>query len=233
MFTIKGREVVGGLAATLNYQQEQAPSGYGTVATEKRQARILLACATSGPPPQGSTAGRNHPCTLDLALGRGGRLAALPREVTLDPIGVPEPTKDLDRLAAVEAKLIAARSQLSADQVLADRITATLAYIEHIRPMGFRRPARAADQRGDAEAVRRAGPSGPGPGAGRRRRGRACRPVWWPAGRRGVSAADAADRRRPGRAERVRCAADLRLDGPGTLPAGQRQRRRGALLRGC
>ncbi|MFE7812316.1 LamG domain-containing protein [Streptomyces sp. NPDC057433] len=142
VFTIKGREVVGGLAATLYYQQEQQPSGYGTVATEKRQARILLACATSGPPPQGSAIGRNHLCTLDLALGRGGRLAALPREVALDPIGVPEPTKDLDRLAAAEAKLTAARTQLSADRVLANHINATLAYIEHIRPMGFRRAQR-------------------------------------------------------------------------------------------
>ncbi|MFI8405132.1 LamG domain-containing protein [Streptomyces sp. NPDC085463] len=142
LFAIKGREVVGGLAATLYYQQEQQSSGYGTVATEKRQARMLLACATSGPPPQGSAAGRNHLCTIDLALGRGGRLAALPREVVLDPIGVPEPTKDLDLLAAAEAKVNAARAQLGADWKLADDLPATLNYLNSIWNMGFRRAQR-------------------------------------------------------------------------------------------
>ncbi|MEU3262439.1 LamG domain-containing protein [Streptomyces bacillaris] len=142
LFSIKGREVVGGLAASLYYQQEQQSSGYGTVATEKRQARVLLACATSGPPPQGSAAGRNHLCTIDLALGRGGRMAALPREVVLDPIGVPEPTKDLDLLAAAEAKVNAARAQLGADWKLADDLPATLNYLNSIWNMGFRRAQR-------------------------------------------------------------------------------------------
>ncbi|WP_128818074.1 LamG domain-containing protein [Streptomyces sp. S063] len=142
LFAIKDREVVGGLTATLYYQQEQQSSGYGTVATEKRQARVLLACATSGPPPQNSAAGRNHLCTLDLALGRGGRLAALPREVVLDPIGVPEPTKDLDLLAAAEAKVTAARAQLGADWKLADDLPAFLNYLTSIWNMGFRRAER-------------------------------------------------------------------------------------------
>ncbi|QLJ02777.1 hypothetical protein HZZ00_18300 [Streptomyces sp. NEAU-sy36] len=143
MFTIKGREVVGALTATLYFQQERQPSGYGTVAAEKRQARVLLACATSGPPPQGGVAGRTYLCTLDFALDRGGRLAAVPRELTLDPVGVPEPTKDLDLLAAAEAKVTAARTQLGADRTLAARLQPTITYIENIRNMGFRRAERA------------------------------------------------------------------------------------------
>ncbi|RSS61729.1 LamG domain-containing protein [Streptomyces sp. WAC07061] len=139
LFAIKGREVVGALTAALYFQQEQQPSGYGAVTAEKRQARILLACATSGPPPQGGTAGRNYLCTLDLALDRGGRLAALPRELALDPIGKPEPTKDLDRLAAADARVSAARAQLGADRKLAGDLQPTLEYAASIRDMGYRR----------------------------------------------------------------------------------------------
>ncbi len=142
MLAVKGREVVGGLTATLYYQQEEQPSGYGVVATEKRQARVLLACATSGPPPQGGAAGRNHLCALDFALGRGGRLASVPRELKLDAIGAPEPTRDLDRLAAAEAKVAAARTRLGADQKLADDLPATLSYLAEIWHMGFRRAQR-------------------------------------------------------------------------------------------
>lgn len=159
LFAIKGREVVGGLAASLYYQQEQQSSGYGTVATEKRQARVLLACATSGPPPQGSAGGRNHLCTIDLALGRGGRLAALPREVVLDPIGVPEPTKDLDLLAAAEAKVNAARAQLGADWKLADDLPATLNYLLRSFPVRrlYRLPAGVGEPRPAAGADGTAG----------------------------------------------------------------------------
>ncbi|MFJ8443467.1 LamG domain-containing protein [Kitasatospora griseola] len=142
MFTIKGREVVGGLTATLYFQQETQPSGYGTVASEKRQARVLLACATSGPPPQGGVAGRNYLCTLDLALDRGGRLAAVPRDLVLDPVGPPEPSTSYDRLAAAQTKLDTARARLGNDRRLVGELQPALNYIEHIKYMGFRQEER-------------------------------------------------------------------------------------------
>ncbi|MFI1386417.1 LamG domain-containing protein [Embleya sp. NPDC020886] len=147
VFAIKDREVKGGLAATLYFQQEERPTGYGAVAAEKGQARVLLACATTGPAPKGGSAGRAYLCTLDFALARNGRLTAVPREVVLDGIGLPEPTNDLDRLAAAEEKVTAARTQLGADEKLAHFLPATLAYIDEIRSTRFRNAQREALER--------------------------------------------------------------------------------------
>ncbi len=134
--------MVGGLAASLYYQQEQQSSGYGTVATEKRQARVLLACATSGPPPQGSAAGRNHLCTIDLALGRGGRMAALPGRWCLIRSVCRSRRRTSTCWPRPEAKVNAARAQLGADWKLADDLPATLNYLNSIWNMGFRRAQR-------------------------------------------------------------------------------------------
>ncbi|WTW93417.1 LamG domain-containing protein [Streptomycetaceae bacterium NBC_01309] len=132
-FAVKGRQVTGGLAATLYYQQEPHATGYSTLAMEKRQARVLLACATTGPAPQGGSADRAYICTVDFALARGGRLAAVPTEVSLTAIGLPDTTKDLDALAAAQNRVSAAKAQLSADQKLADNIPAFLNYIATAR----------------------------------------------------------------------------------------------------
>ncbi|MFJ8470909.1 LamG-like jellyroll fold domain-containing protein [Kitasatospora sp. NPDC094011] len=133
MFTIKGREVVGGLTAALYFQQETQSSGYGTVATEKRQARVLLACATSGPALKDGITGRNYLCTLDFALDRGGRLAAVPRELALDPIAPPATTTSRDQLAAAQTKVDTARIQLGNDRKLVDGLPGALSYIDYLK----------------------------------------------------------------------------------------------------
>ncbi|MGW4805241.1 LamG-like jellyroll fold domain-containing protein [Kitasatospora sp. NPDC004272] len=139
MFAVKGREVVGGLSAVLYYQQETQPSGYGAVASEKRQARVLLACATSGPALKDGVTGRNHLCALDFALDRSGRLAAVPRELVLDEVGPPTGTAGYDQLAAAQTKVDTARTELGIDQRLADQLDAALYRLNEIKDMRYRR----------------------------------------------------------------------------------------------
>ncbi|MER5319515.1 LamG-like jellyroll fold domain-containing protein [Streptosporangium roseum] len=134
-FSITGRKVVCGLTATLYYQQQPAVTGYGhTPSPEKGQARVLLAFATSGPPPTGEPTGRSYVATLDFALSREGRLATAPGVIDLTWIGVPDPTKDSDKLRAAQEAVTTARGQLYNDQVLAARLAGTrarLAQIDH------------------------------------------------------------------------------------------------------
>jgi hypothetical protein len=122
-FAFAGRTVVSGIAATLYYQQEAQASGYSTEpVAHKRQGRVLLACATSGPAPAGGAAGRSYIATLDLALGRNGRLAQVPAQVALTAIAVPAATTDLTAISAAQAAVATAQATLNADQVLALRI---------------------------------------------------------------------------------------------------------------
>ncbi|MFD4829385.1 LamG domain-containing protein [Streptomyces uncialis] len=86
-FTLAGRDVVSGLSASLYYQQEEAVSGYDDAAKPaKRQARVLLACATR---PSGNTAADAHIAGVDFGVGVDGRLADVPDVVTLSEIGRP------------------------------------------------------------------------------------------------------------------------------------------------
>ncbi|NNJ05088.1 LamG domain-containing protein [Streptomyces sp. PKU-MA01144] len=143
VFALKDRNVVGGLAATLYFQQEPRPTGYSDSALEKRQARVLLAGATSGPAPEGGSDARAYVCTVDFALSRGGRLAAVPREIALEAIGLPDPARDLDALTAAQARVAAAQAALGTDQALADKLWPTLEYIADIRRFSFRDQQRA------------------------------------------------------------------------------------------
>ncbi|MEU3598821.1 LamG domain-containing protein [Streptomyces sp. NPDC006798] len=101
-FTLSGRDVVSGLSATLYYQQEDTTSGYDEAAKPaKRQARVLLACATR---PSGNTAAEAHIATVDLGVGVDGRLAAVPDVITLAELGRPvEETSD--RVSAQESRV--------------------------------------------------------------------------------------------------------------------------------
>ncbi|WP_406401958.1 LamG-like jellyroll fold domain-containing protein [Streptomyces uncialis] len=86
-FTVSGRDVVSGLSATLYYQQEKAPSGYtGVVTTAKRQARVLLACATR--PGSDATADAQI-AAVDFGVGIDGRLADIPDVVELESVDLP------------------------------------------------------------------------------------------------------------------------------------------------
>ncbi|GAA2230912.1 hypothetical protein GCM10010232_16640 [Streptomyces amakusaensis] len=109
-FTLAGRDVVSGLAASLYYQQENVTSGYEEAAKPaKRQARVLLACATR---PGGSTTADAQVATVDFAVGVDGRLAAIPDVVTLAEVGRPvEETSD--RVSAQERKIPQLEQEIS------------------------------------------------------------------------------------------------------------------------
>lgn len=94
-FTVAGRRVCSGLAATLYYQQEMAPTGYdGTAKPVKRQARVLLAFSTEDE----SAAGTDSTAcvaSIDFGVGIDGRLAEVPDMLTLPDVGRPvEETAD-------------------------------------------------------------------------------------------------------------------------------------------
>lgn len=103
-FTLDGREVVSGLAASLYYQQEEATAGYQEVAKPaKRQARVLLACATR---PSGNTAAEAQIATVDFGVGVDGRLAAVPDVLALTEIGRPV-EQNVDQVTAQERRVTA------------------------------------------------------------------------------------------------------------------------------
>ncbi|GLF92948.1 LamG domain-containing protein [Streptomyces yaizuensis] len=93
-FTLSGRDIVSGLSATLYYQQEDAVAGYqDDPKPAKRNARVLLACATR---PAGNATADAHIATVDFGVGIDGRLADIPDVVTLAELGRPvEQTSDL------------------------------------------------------------------------------------------------------------------------------------------
>src|SRR5262249_61638249 len=83
-FAFKDRAVASGLTATMYFQQESTPAGYGGLPTPvKRQARVLLACATTGPAPAGGDASPAYLATLDLAGSSDGPPA--PRTPAVHP----------------------------------------------------------------------------------------------------------------------------------------------------
>ncbi|HUR02348.1 MAG TPA: LamG domain-containing protein [Nonomuraea sp.] len=132
-FSITGRKVVSGLASTLYYQQQQAVTGYDQTPTpEKRQARVLLAFATSGPPPTGEASGRSYIATLDFAVSQEGKLATAPGVIDLTWLGMPDPTKESGKLSAAQGAVTAARGRLYNDQVLAEQYPTTAARLKQI-----------------------------------------------------------------------------------------------------
>ncbi|WP_018635739.1 LamG-like jellyroll fold domain-containing protein [Parafrankia elaeagni] len=102
-FAFTGRTPVAGLAASLYFQQEDtALPGSGQRAPAKRQARVLLAAPTTGPAPDGTTTGRAYLAALDFAVGRDGRLAQVPDQLTLPVVGKPDPTADVSKVSELE-----------------------------------------------------------------------------------------------------------------------------------
>ncbi|MGV9314554.1 LamG-like jellyroll fold domain-containing protein [Streptomyces sp. NPDC003691] len=93
-FILSGRDIVSGLSATLYHQQEDAVAGYqDDPRPTKRNARVLLACATR---PAGNATADAHVATVDFGVGIDGRLADIPDVVTLGELGRPvEQTSDL------------------------------------------------------------------------------------------------------------------------------------------
>ncbi|MFF7638236.1 LamG-like jellyroll fold domain-containing protein [Kitasatospora sp. NPDC008050] len=106
-FAFTGRRVVSGLSAVLHHQQEAAPAGYdGAAKPVKRQARVLLACATSGPDPvTGKATDDAYLATLDLGVGRDGRLAEIPDQLPLPVLAAPESSGTVDAVGDLDAQV--------------------------------------------------------------------------------------------------------------------------------
>ncbi|MFE7131708.1 LamG-like jellyroll fold domain-containing protein [Streptomyces sp. NPDC057638] len=145
-FTIEGRDVVSGLAAALYYQQEDAVSGYRAEAQPvKRQARVLLACATR---PAGDPAAEAHIASVDFGVGIDGRLADVPDVVTLAELGRPQ-EQSTDRVSAQQALVgrleqDIASIQRSIAELTAEKATLDLAITQEQAPTDdpFRRALR-------------------------------------------------------------------------------------------
>ncbi|WP_440071630.1 LamG-like jellyroll fold domain-containing protein [Streptosporangium sp. OZ121] len=133
-FAIAGRTPASGLAATLFYQQEPVVTGYGTAtAQEKRQGRVLLTLAMSGPPPQGQPADRCFVAALDLAVSQDGRLATPPGVIDLTWVGKPGSTAGLEQRQAAESAVTEARGRYYTDKALADGLISTSARLADIQ----------------------------------------------------------------------------------------------------
>ncbi|MEV0734140.1 LamG domain-containing protein, partial [Polymorphospora sp. NPDC050346] len=117
-FAFTGRSVVSGLATTLYFQQENVAAATGPRSLVKRQARVLLAAATSGPAPADGTVARSHVATLDLAVGRDGRLAQVPDQVTLKELNQPASADDPEKIAALQQAIATLKEQIKADEAI-------------------------------------------------------------------------------------------------------------------
>ncbi|MFJ4771103.1 LamG-like jellyroll fold domain-containing protein [Streptomyces uncialis] len=126
-FTLGGRDIVSGLTSTLYYQQEDAVAGYqDTPKPAKRNARVLLACATR---PTGSTTADAHIASVDFGVGIDGRLADIPDVVTLAELGRPV-EQNSDVVSAQQRILNGIEGQATAIQAEIDTLTSEKATLE-------------------------------------------------------------------------------------------------------
>ncbi|MGK5543598.1 LamG-like jellyroll fold domain-containing protein [Streptomyces sp. URMC 127] len=106
-FTVSGRSAVSGLSAVLYHQQEETAAGYGQEPRPaKRQARVLLSYATSGPDPKtGAATDEAYVATVDFGVGRDGRLAQVPDELALPVLAAPEGSGDVETISELDARI--------------------------------------------------------------------------------------------------------------------------------
>ncbi len=111
-FHLLGRTVEKGPSATLYYQQEDATTGYGgDPKPMKRQARVMLACSTSGPGPDGAVTDKQHIAVIDVSIGRDGKLAQVPDELALPMLVVPMAGATKEQIQTAEAEYKAAKER--------------------------------------------------------------------------------------------------------------------------
>ena len=118
-FNFAGRTLESPLSAILYYQQERPAAGQPPL---KRQARVLLTCATGGPDAEGKPAENRHVAVLDFAVARDGSLAQVPDEVKLDFINTVTQTATLDEISAMEQQINKLKAEI-AQEVTMDAIS--------------------------------------------------------------------------------------------------------------
>ncbi|MDT0447494.1 LamG-like jellyroll fold domain-containing protein [Streptomyces hesseae] len=137
-FAVTGRGVVSGLSAVLYHQQEQTAVGYGQEPKPaKRQARVLLSYATSGPDPRtGAATDESYLATVDFGVGRDGRLAQIPDELALPVLAAPDGSADVETISELDGRVRQLVQDITAKETeVADltRQTADLPEVERIR----------------------------------------------------------------------------------------------------
>ncbi|GLF95112.1 LamG domain-containing protein [Streptomyces yaizuensis] len=122
-FTVAGRDIVSGLSSTLYYQQEDIASGYREEARPvRRQARVLLACATR---PAGEAAAQAHLASVDFGVGIDGRLADIPDVITLAELGQAQ-EQSIDKVREQEALIVRLEGQARTIQQAIDPLNTEL-----------------------------------------------------------------------------------------------------------
>ncbi|MEU1283600.1 LamG-like jellyroll fold domain-containing protein [Kitasatospora sp. NPDC005856] len=143
-FAVTGRTTASGLSAVLYHQQEATSAGYDKdPKPAKRQARVLLSYATSGPDPRtGAASDQAYLATLDFGVGRDGRLAEIPDELALSVLAAPDGTADVETISELDARIrqltqdITAREAEAADLA---RQSADLPELERRRDISYAR----------------------------------------------------------------------------------------------
>ncbi|MFE3502315.1 LamG-like jellyroll fold domain-containing protein [Kitasatospora sp. NPDC059160] len=133
-FAFTGRRVVSGLSALLHHQQEAAPAGYDQASKPvKRQARVLLACTTGGPDPvTGRATDEAYVATVDLGVGRDGRLAQVPEELALPVLAAPESSGTVDAAGEVDAQVAKLARDVAATEAEITRLQLETAEIPDV-----------------------------------------------------------------------------------------------------
>ncbi|MGG2459794.1 LamG-like jellyroll fold domain-containing protein [Streptomyces sp. RGM 3693] len=123
-FAISGRPAVSGLSAVLYHQQEEVAVGYDKQAKPaKRQARVLLSYATSGPAPKaGTETDEAYLATIDFGVGRDGRLAQVPDEIALPVLSAPEASGDVEAISELDAEVQKLTQDLAAKEADAAKL---------------------------------------------------------------------------------------------------------------
>ncbi|MFJ9614004.1 LamG-like jellyroll fold domain-containing protein [Streptomyces noursei] len=143
-FAVAGRTTVSGLSAVLYHQQEETTTGYDRAPRPaKRQARVLLSYATSGPDPRTGTAtDEAYLATVDFGVGRDGRLAQIPDELELPVLAAPDGSADVEIISELDGRIrqlvqdIAAKEGEVADLA---RQTADVPELERLREAFYER----------------------------------------------------------------------------------------------
>ncbi|MEW2032873.1 LamG domain-containing protein [Streptomyces roseifaciens] len=123
-FAVTGRAVVSGLSAVLYHQQEDTAVGYGQEPKPaKRQARVLLSYATSGPDPKtGAASEEAYVAAVDFGVGRDGRLAQVPDELALPVLAAPEASGDVEAISELDRRVQEITRDVAAKETEAARL---------------------------------------------------------------------------------------------------------------
>lgn len=143
-FAVAGRKAVSGLSAALYHQQEETSTGYDRQPKPaKRQARVLLSYATSGPDPKtGADTDEPYLATVDFGVGRDGRLAQIPDELALPVLATPDGSADVETISELDGRIRQLVHDISAKETeVAEltRQTADLPELERLREAYYTR----------------------------------------------------------------------------------------------